>query len=268
MRFGLSFEIETEAYKGPIGLLLSLISAQKVDLWQLSISNLVDDYLAELEKMQLLDLEIATEFLVVASTLLELKCRRLLPDHDSSGLDEEFAFFEERDLLIARLLEVKTYRDVSSALTALFEQGAKIYPHIGSLEEPYSSMMPDLLPGVTPQRLANSLRRFISAEPEEEVDTSHLPVHPVSISQAARSVVVKLLQIRKCTFDELMDQNSTKFEVVVAFLAVLELYRQSRILIEQRSSLGEIAIEWISEDFSSFELDEFLENSGFHLGEA
>ncbi len=264
----MSFEIETEAYKGPIGLLLSLITAQKVDLWQLSISDLVDGYLAELERMKQLDLEIATEFLIVAATLVELKCRRLFPNHDPSKFDEDFAFFEERDLLIARLLEVKTYRDVSVAFLALLERGAKIHPHFGSLEEPYFSMVPDLLPGVTPERLANSLRRFIGSESPESVDTSHLPVHPVSISQAARSVVVKLLEIRRCTFDELMNNQSTKFEVVVGFLAVLELYRQSRILIEQRASLGEIAIEWVSEGFSSDELEEFLENAGFHIGEA
>jgi len=264
----LSFEIETEAYKGPIGLLLSLITAQKVDLWQLSISDLVDGYLAELERMKQLDLEIATEFLIVAATLVELKCRRLFPNHDPSEFDEDFAFFEERDLLIARLLEVKTYRDVSVAFLALLDQSAKVYPHFGSLEEPYSSMVPDLLPGVTPERLANSLRRFFVSESPDSVDTSHLPVHPVSISQAARSVVVKLLEIRRCTFDELMNNQSTKFEVVVGFLAVLELYRQSRILIEQRASLGEIAIEWVSEGFSSDELEEFLESAGFHIGEA
>lgn len=263
----MSFEVETDEYKGPIGLLLSLITAQKVDLWQLSVSELVNGYLAELERMHQLDLEIATEFLVVASTLLELKCRRLFPNSNPLEIDEDFAFFEERDLLIARLLEVKTYRDASTAFLDLMESASKSIPHIGVLQEPYASLMPDLLAGVTPQRLANSLRRFMVLEPDRTVDVSHLPAHPVSISQAARAVVLRLIQLHRCSFEELMDQAETRIEVVVGFLAVLELYRQSRILIEQENSLGEIVVQWVSAKFSTEELEEFLEESGFHLGE-
>ncbi|NNN19863.1 MAG: segregation/condensation protein A [Acidimicrobiaceae bacterium] len=263
----MSYEVEAEGYKGPIGLLLSLITSQKVDLWELSVSGLVDDYLNELERMRVLDLEIATEFLVVASTLLELKCRRLFPSQYSGDLDEDFAFFEERDLLLARLLEIKTYRDVSGVFLELIDKAAKSLPHAGMLDEPYASMMPDLLLGITPERLANSLARFAIPELGDFVDTSHLPEHPVSISQVARDLVLKLIDIRQCSFETLMVQASTRFEVVVGFLAVLELYRQARILINQENSLGEIVIEWIAEEFSTDELDEFLENSGFHLAE-
>ena len=263
----MSFEVETDEYKGPIGLLLSLITAQKVDLWQLSVSDLVNGYLAELERMRQLDLEIATEFLVVASTLLELKCRRLFPNSSPLEIDEDFAFFEERDLLIARLLEVKTFRDASTAFLDLMESASRSTPHVGVLQEPYASLMPDLLAGVTPKRLANSLRRFVVVEPDRAVDVSHLPAHPVSISQAATTVVLRLIELHRCTFGELMDQAETRIEVVVGFLAVLELFRQSRILIEQESSLGEIVVQWIGAKFSTAELDEFLEESGFHLGE-
>ena len=263
----MSFEVETDAYKGPIGLLLSLITAQKVDLWRLSVSELVNGYLAELESMRQLDLEIATEFLIVASTLIELKCRRLFPNSNPLEMDEDFAFFEERDLLIARLLEVKTYRDVSTAFLDLMETASRSTPHIGVLQEPYASLMPDLLAGVTRQRLANSLKRFVVLEPDASVDVSHLPAHPVSISQAARAVVLRLIELHRCTFEELMDNAETRIEVVVGFLAVLELYRQSRIQIEQERSLGKIVVQWISAKFSTAELDDFLEESGFHLGE-
>ncbi len=263
----MSFEVETEIYKGPIGLLLSLITAQKVDLWELSISDLVDDYLTELEHMRELDLEIATEFLVVASTLLELKCRRLLPNSNPLEIDDDFAFFEERDLLIARLLEVKTYHDASITFLDMIENAAKTIPHPGVLEQPFASLMPDILAGITPERLASSLRRFLISEPDSIVDVSHLPAHPVSISQAARGVVLRLIEMQRCSFEELMDQAQTRIEVVVGFLAVLELYRQSRILIEQESSLREIVVEWASAAFSLEELEEFLEESGFHLGE-
>ncbi|MDA8270176.1 MAG: ScpA family protein [Actinomycetota bacterium] len=261
----MSFEVDTETYKGPIGLLLSLITVQKVDLWQLSISDLVDDYLSELERMRELDLEVATEFLVVASTLLELKCRRLFPS-DQVEIDEEFAFFEERDLLIARLLEIKTYRDAASSFTAMMEAASRTVPHIGILGEPFSSLMPDLLMGVTPKRLADSLGRFLASETEQEVDISHLPEHPLSISEAAEDVIVRLMDMGKCSFADLLSQASTRFEVVVGFLAILELYRQSRVKLEQHNSLGEISIEWTSEQFSPEEIAEFLEFSGFDLG--
>lgn len=262
-----SFQVDTDGYRGPVGLLLSLISAQKVDLWQLSVSELVDAYLAELEKMRELDLEIATEFLVVAATLLELKCRRLFPDLGQDEIDEDFAFFEERDLLLARLLEVKTYRDASDSFVELLESASHIVPHVGYLEEPYASLMPDLLFGVTPGMLAKKLERFIAAEAAKTVDVSHLPEHPISVQEAARDVVHRLVGVKKCTFDELMDQAATKFEVVVGFLVILELYRQSRIQIDQERSMAEICIEWKSESLSSRELDNFLESSGFLIGD-
>ncbi len=262
----MSFEVETEAYTGPIGLLLSLISAQKVDLWQLSISDLIDAYLAELDRMREMDLEIATEFLVVASALLELKCRRLFPS-DEEELDEEFAFFEERDLLLARLLEVKAYRDASQGLVELLETASSSVPHVGMLDEPYLSMMPDILTGITPDRLARSLNRLLVTDSPESVDVSHLPEHPVAISQAAREVLVRLMDIRRCSFALLMESAGSRFEIVVGFLAILELYRQSRVLLDQENSLGEISIQWTSDNLTPDEIEEFLEVSGFHLGD-
>lgn len=261
----MSFEVETEGYSGPIGLLLSLISAQRVDLWQLSISDLVDSYLAELERMRELDLEIATEFVVVASTLLELKCRRLFPNRDLSDDDDDYAFFEERDLLIARLLEVKTYRDASRFIAERISSASDIVPHVGTLEEPYASLMPDLLFGATPDHLLRSLERLTFSSQDEEVNISHLPQHSISITDSARTVVRRLIEQKKCTFSELMTETETRIELVIGFLAILELYRQSRILIDQVDSNGEIVIEWDAEEFSADQLEQFLDESGFRL---
>lgn len=260
----MSFAVQTDGYEGPISLLLSLITVQKVDLWQLSIADLVDGYLAELDRMRYLDLEIATEFLVVASTLLELKCRRLFPNSDPTEIDEEFAFFEERDLLIARLLETKAYRDAASQFVERFTSTTLSSPRIGMLEEPFQSMLPDLLAGVTLTRLANSLERFLIGEPEE-VDISHLPPHSLSISQVARKVVIRLSDLVKCTFVELMEEAGSRLEVVVGFLAILELYRQSRVEISQQDALGELEIAWTSSRLSNSEMELFLENSGFEV---
>lgn len=259
----MSFSIQTDEYQGPISLLLSLISAQKVDLWNLSISELVDAYLDELEMMRKLDLEIATEFLVVASTLLELKCRRLFPNSIDFEPEEEFAFFEERDLLIARLLEVKTYRDASVALTNFMNVSSLSIAHEGFLDEPYQSMMPDILAGVSPERLKASLERFIQNRIEQEVDISHLPPHTISIAQAARNVVVRLSELRDCSFEVLMDYAESSLEVIVGFLAVLELYRQNRIELHQKEFLGDLMLKWSSSRLSDEEIQDFLSVSGF-----
>lgn len=260
----MSFAVQTDGYEGPISLLLSLITVQKVDLWQLSIVDLVDGYLAELDRMRYLDLEIATEFLVVASTLLELKCRRLFPNSDPTEIDEEYAFFEERDLLIARLLETKAYRDAAAQFVERFNLTLLSTPRVGVLEEPYQSMLPDLLAGVTPTRLARSLERFLIGEPEE-VDVSHLPFHSVSIAEVARKVVFRLSDLVKCTFAELMKEAGSRLEIVVGFLAILELYRQSRVDISQNDTFGELEIAWTSSRLSNSEMDIFIENSGFEV---
>lgn len=260
----MSFEVQTQSYEGPISLLLSLITAQKVDLWELSVSDLVDSYVAELDKMRQLDLEIATEFVVVASTLLELKCRRLFPSSEYFDPDEELAFFEERDLLLARLLEAKTFRDASHALATKFESAFKVTPRAGIMPEPFVSMVPDVLAGITAKQLADSLLRLSVSQQLEEVDTSHLPPHGITIAQAARMVVNRLSTLEKSTFREIMNYAESKLEVVVGFLAVLELYRQARLVLEQRGPSEDIVVEWVSDSFSHDELDEFLESAGFN----
>src|SRR6185295_18684695 len=97
-------------FQGPFDLLLHLILREQVDLYEVSLSAIVDAYLRELEKMEELDLEIATEFLMIASTLVELKTKRLLPAETDLDLDDELALWEERDLLLSRLLECKTFK--------------------------------------------------------------------------------------------------------------------------------------------------------------
>lgn len=261
----MSFEVQTVGYEGPIGLLLSLITTQKVDLWALSVSDLVDSYLLELDKIRQLDLEVATEFLVIASTLLELKCRRLVPGTEPTSYDEDYAFFEERDLLIARLLEAKTYRDASFIFIELFERAALSTPRIGSLEQPFLSMTPDILSGVTPERLAGALRRLYAPQQDVVVDASHLARETVSISQVARHVIYRLTELKKCSFADLMSNTNSRMEIVVGFLSILELYRQSRVALDQQEALGDITIEWTSGKLTTEEVQDFLEISGFEL---
>jgi segregation and condensation protein A len=141
----MGYEVRTSVFEGPFDLLLHLILRQEVDLWEVSLAPIIDGYLAELERMHALDLELATEFLLIAATLIELKTRRLLPGPADLELDEELLRFEERDLLLARLLECKTFKDAAGSIQALINRAALSVPRLAGPEEPYRSLVPEPL---------------------------------------------------------------------------------------------------------------------------
>ena len=136
----MGYEVSTSVYAGPFDLLLHLILKQEVDLWEVSLSTIVDAYLDELDRLEALDLEIATEFLLIAATLVELKTRRLLPGPSDLELDEELLRFEERDLLLARLLECKTFKDAAVAIASRMRVAALSVARHAGPEEPYRSL--------------------------------------------------------------------------------------------------------------------------------
>ena len=144
----MGYAVQTSVFEGPFDLLLHLILKQEVDLWEISLSVIVDAYLTELERMERLDLDVATEFLLIAATLVELKARRLLPSGEDVELDEELLRFEERDLLLARLLECKTFKDASKVLERRLRQAARSMPRTAGPEEPFRSLAPDPLASV------------------------------------------------------------------------------------------------------------------------
>src|SRR6202521_4849351 len=141
----MGYEVRTTVYEGPFDLLLHLILRQEVDLWEVSLAAIVDEYLAELERLETLDLEIATEFLLIAATLIELKTRRLLPTPEDLELDEELLRFEERALLLARPPAAKTFKDAAGAIPARMRLEAPSVPRRTGPEEPFRSMVPDPL---------------------------------------------------------------------------------------------------------------------------
>src|ERR687898_67547 len=149
----MAIDVATPVYEGPFDLLLQLILAEEVDLFEVNLARIVDVYLAEIERMQALDLDLATEFLLIAATLVELKARRLLPGRADVDLDEEFALWEERDLLLARLLECKTFKDVSAVFSRLASDADRSFPRAVGPDERFAALVPDLLEGTTVERL-------------------------------------------------------------------------------------------------------------------
>jgi segregation and condensation protein A len=242
------YEVSTAVFEGPFDLLLQLITAEQVDLYEVSICRIVDAYLAELEKMESLDLEVATEFLLIAATLVELKSRRLLPGLDDGDLDEEFALWEERDLLLARLLECKTFKDAAAALHQLSEQASRSYPRMAGPDERFLSLAPDLLAGVTPQALREAFIRAATPKPLPRVQLDHVAPIRVSVADAVIELLDELPRVGVISFRRLTQGLVTRLDVIVRFLAVLELYKQGAIELEQTERLGELRITWTGGD--------------------
>jgi segregation and condensation protein A len=153
----MGYEVNTPVFDGPFDLLLHLILKEEVDIHEVSLLGIVEAYLAEVQKMQILDLDVATEFLLIAATLVELKTRRLLPGRDDLDIDDELALWEERDLLLARLLDCKTFKDVASVMSKLSEMAGLSVPRRAGPDERFAELMPDLLDGVKCVALASSI---------------------------------------------------------------------------------------------------------------
>ncbi len=241
----MSYQVQTEAFAGPFDLLLHLILREEVELYEVSLADIVEAYLAHLEAMQSCDLEVATEFLLIASTLVELKTRRLLPDADDGDLDEELALWEERDLLLARLLECKTFKDAAIALQRLAVGASRSYPRTAGPEEHLLELTPDLLEGITPQDLAAAMARAMIPRPTPVVDLSHVSSVRITVAQACEELVEELPRMGRVSFRELTASLVDRLEVIVHFLAVLELFKQGLVELDQHERFGDIQIWWL-----------------------
>jgi segregation and condensation protein A len=239
----MSYAVRTPVFEGPFDLLLHLILKQEVELWEVSLSEIVDAYLAELDRLDTLDLDVATEFLLIAATLVELKARRLLPGIEDLELDEELLRFEERDLLLARLLECKTFKDAARALESRMHRADRSVPRRAGPEEPYRWMMPDPLERVRPESLRAAALRVLSApSPPIIVDTDHIAPVRASVRDAVESVLRLLPESEPMSFRALVTGAPHRLEVIVRFLAVLELYKQGMVDIVQFTNFGELTV--------------------------
>ncbi len=240
--------VETPVYEGPFDLLLQLILAEEVDLYEVSLARIVDAYLAEIERMQTLDLDVATEFLLIAATLVELKARRLLPGRADIDLDDELALWEERDLLLARLLECKTFKDVSTVFGTLSERAsASVARRVGP-DERFDDVAPDLLATISPLRLRDAAIVALTPKPVPRIDLHHVAPIRASVADAVAELVDELPRAGRITFARLTADLGERLEVIVRFLAVLELFKQGLVEVDQAELFGEITIEWVGGD--------------------
>jgi segregation and condensation protein A len=249
----MAFEVATPVYDGPFDLLLHLILKEEVDIHEVSLTRIVEAYLEEIQRMQMLDLDVATEFLLIASTLVELKTRRLLPGREDMDLDEELALWSERDLLLARLLDCKTFKDVASVFSQLTERASLSFPRRSGPDERFAELLPDVLDGVTPVRLQRAYLRVTQPKAPTSIDLFHVAPIRASVADALMEMLDTLPKLGKVTFRQITEAIYDRIEVVVRFLAILELYKQGRVTLEQSDRFGEIEVQWIAGDDTGFE---------------
>jgi segregation and condensation protein A len=238
----MAYEVQTPVFEGPFDLLLHLIMQEQVDLWEVSLTSIVDAYLAEVERMERVDLDTATEFLLIAATLVELKARRLLPGRDDTDVDEELVRFEMRDYLLARLLECKTFQDAAHTIHDRMLDAARSYPRTAGPEEPFRSLAPDPLERVALAELAAAAQRALAPKVEPEVDTDHVAPVRASVRDAIETVLALLPPAGAVTFRELAIGAGARLEIVVRFLAVLELFKQGLVDLEQAANFAELVV--------------------------
>ena len=249
----MAFEVATPVYDGPFDLLLHLILKEEVDIHEVSLTRIVEAYLEEIQRMQMLDLDVATEFLLIASTLVELKTRRLLPGREDMDLDEELAMWSERDLLLARLLDCKTFKNVASVFSQLTERASLSFPRRSGPDERFADLLPDMLDGVTPLRLQRAYLRVTQPKPPTSIDLFHVAPIRASVAEALMEMLETLPKLGKVTFRQITEAIYDRIEVVVRFLAILELYKQGRVSLEQSDRFGEIEVQWTAGDDTGFE---------------
>lgn len=242
------YEVQTAVFEGPFDLLLHLITREQVDIYEVSLSTIVEAYLGEVEKMGHLDLEVATEFLLIAAILIELKARRLLPGADDVDMDEELALWEERDLLLSRLLECKTFKDAASALHRLAGNAERSFPRRAGLEERFFNVAPDLLEGVTGEQLRDALIRALTPKPVPRVELEHVAPIRLSVQDAFDELLDELPRANNITFRHLTQELVDRLEIIVRFLALLELYKQGFIDLGQTGNFGDLHITWLGGD--------------------
>lgn len=238
------FTVRLDNFEGPFDLLLQLISQQRMDVTEVALHRVTDEFIAHLRVVgEAFDLDETTGFLVVAATLLDLKAARLLPAAEVEN-EDDLALLEARDLLFARLLQYRAYKQVA-ALFAELEGGAlRRYPRSVALEDRYAALLPEVMLGVDPARFAEIAAAVFRPKPPPAVSLDHLRTSQVSVREHAAVLRTRLAADGQASFRALIADCEHTMEVVARFLALLELYREDAVVFDQLDPLGELHVRW------------------------
>lgn len=242
------FTVRLHNFEGPFDLLLQLIGKHELDITEMALHRVTDDFIAHLTALgDDADLDETTEFLVVAATLLDLKAARLLPDADVEDADD-LALLDARDLLFARLLQYRAYKQVAAIFVDLEATAQRRFPRSVALEERFAALLPEVLLGVGPTAFADLAASVFRPKPPPTVGIDHLHTSAVSVLEHAAHLRERLAELGVASFAELTADCVAPLEVVARFLAVLELYRERSVWLEQPEAFGELTVRWIAAD--------------------
>ncbi|WP_432479900.1 segregation and condensation protein A [Nocardioides sp. GXQ0305] len=254
------FAVRLDNFEGPFDLLLSLIAKHKLDITEVALSRVTDEFIAHVKALgPKWDLEQTSSFLVVAATLLDLKAARLLPQGDVED-EEDLALLEARDLLFARLLQYKAFKQVASVLEDRLAAESRRHPRAVGLEERYAGLLPEVLIGIGLDAFAALAARALEPKPALELSLHHIHAPTVSVREQAALVVDRLRRSGTLTFRSLCGDSPDTLTTVARFLSLLELFREGAVSFDQLSPLGELTVRWTGGDGSDggdFEIDEF-----------
>jgi len=245
------FSVHLSNFDGPFDLLLQLISRHKLDITEVSLSLVTDEFISFIRKLEESgegwQLDQATEFLVIAATLLDLKAARLLPSGEIED-EEDLAILEARDILFARLLQYRAFKEIAASFQDAILAADKSFPRVVALDPALASLLPEVLIGVGAERFAAIAERVLTPKSPPVVAVEHLHSALVSVAEESRSVVEALRKSRTLSFRNLIQGADSTLVVVARFLALLDLYRQGALRFEQVIALGELQVTWVGSD--------------------
>ncbi|MBO8195223.1 segregation/condensation protein A [Streptomyces oryzae] len=238
------FRVVLDNFEGPFDLLLQLISKHKLDVTEVALSKVTDEFMAHIRAMgPEWDLDQTTEFLVVAATLLDLKAARLLPQAEVED-EADLALLEARDLLFARLLQYRAYKEIAGIFAARLDEEARRFPRTVGLEEQHAELLPEVALSVGPEGFAKLAVKAMRPKPKPQVYVEHIHAPLVSVREQAEVVVARLRERGEASFQELTEDAPDTLTVVARFLALLELYRERAVALEQDEALGALLVRW------------------------
>ncbi|MFD5306530.1 segregation and condensation protein A [Streptomyces rochei] len=242
------FKVRLANFEGPFDLLLQLISKHKLDVTEVALSKVTDEFMAHIRAMGPdWDLDETTEFLVVAATLLDLKAARLLPAAEVED-EGDLALLEARDLLFARLLQYRAYKQIAEIFNDRLEAEARRYPRTVGLEPHHAELLPEVVISIGPEGFAELAVKAMQPRPKPQVYVEHIHAPLVSVQEQAGVVVARLKELGEASFRVLVEDTEDTLTVVARFLALLELYREKAVALDQETALGDLLVRWTGGD--------------------
>jgi segregation and condensation protein A len=252
------FQVNLPEFEGPFDLLLGLIAKHKLDVTTLALSKVTDEFISYIRgKGGEWDLDQASEFLLIAATLLDLKAARLLPTAEVED-EEDLALLEARDLLFARLLQYRAYKQVATELAQRHAEASRMFPRAVKLEPSFADLLPDVIINLTPEQFAALAVKAMTPKVPPQVSVTHLHGSNVSVREQVAVLALKLRALRRATFQELCADAPDTLTIVARFLGLLELFRAAEVAFDQPDAFGLLTVSWTGSEDGELEItDEF-----------